>query len=291
MRSLLCVLATIILATGTLDSVSAQTVYNIHPRWSPDGTQLAYYRRVGDYANLIVMDAKTGRETAITSAPSYDGNPSWSPDGTRILFTRAEAGMGGSWDVWTINADGSAALRLMESPEREMHPSWSPNGPRITFIRSIADGTEVFVADADGSNVRQLTTTEAREFHAKWSSDGRFILADSSTDGSSSIVKIDAETGETLRLSAGEGRQPVAGPAGAVAFSRDSDIWVRVADGRERRVTTTPEVREGGLTWAPDGRLAFHAEMDGAYAIYMLEADGTGIHRLSLPEAEAPADC
>ncbi len=60
------------------------------PRWSPNGTQLAYL----DQGNLWIMDANGTGKTQLTSqAPAYtDARPTWSPNGRYLAFVTTREG-------------------------------------------------------------------------------------------------------------------------------------------------------------------------------------------------------
>jgi hypothetical protein len=60
------------------------------PRWSPDGSQIAYLYR----GNLWIMAASGQDKTRITSAaPGYtDARPSWSPNGRYLAFVKTKRG-------------------------------------------------------------------------------------------------------------------------------------------------------------------------------------------------------
>jgi dipeptidyl aminopeptidase/acylaminoacyl peptidase len=57
------------------------------PRWSPDGSRLAFLSdREGEGAQLYVMPADGGEGRKLTSLELGAGPAAWSPDGTRLLF-------------------------------------------------------------------------------------------------------------------------------------------------------------------------------------------------------------
>jgi dipeptidyl aminopeptidase/acylaminoacyl peptidase len=57
------------------------------PRWSPDGTRLAFLRKAGDAGQLHLLDmTHPGEPEQVTELPFGAGAAVWSPDGTRIAF-------------------------------------------------------------------------------------------------------------------------------------------------------------------------------------------------------------
>ena len=70
------------LTSGTRDS---------QPRWSPEGTRLAFVRAVEKDGKVqppqvYVLSMTGGEPTQITELSKGAGNPHWSPDGKRIAF-------------------------------------------------------------------------------------------------------------------------------------------------------------------------------------------------------------
>ena len=58
------------------------------PRWSPDGTTLAFVSaRGGETRQLFVMPVAGGEPKKLTDLKEDAGEAVWSPDGTRIAFT------------------------------------------------------------------------------------------------------------------------------------------------------------------------------------------------------------
>jgi len=59
-----------------------------NPRWSPDGSKIAFVSDRGNHAFIAVYDGKTRSMTYLAPGVDFDGTPVWSPDGKRIAFTR-----------------------------------------------------------------------------------------------------------------------------------------------------------------------------------------------------------
>ncbi|MDQ3968593.1 MAG: DPP IV N-terminal domain-containing protein, partial [Thermoproteota archaeon] len=76
------------------------------PRWSPDGTKIAYYSERGINGEIYVINAADGsNEIRLTNSRGWDSFPRWSPDGTKIAF---ESDRDGNQEIYVMNAaDGS----------------------------------------------------------------------------------------------------------------------------------------------------------------------------------------
>jgi len=83
------------------------------PRYSPDGSQIAFCGMEMPEAEVWVMDADGSNARQLT----WEGgsHPSWSPDGTRLVYTRE------IWDHWEAGASEDGVLWVVdvESGERE----------------------------------------------------------------------------------------------------------------------------------------------------------------------------
>jgi Tol biopolymer transport system component len=137
------------------------------PGWSPDGTQIAFFR-YGDKdmgisgpipakkTAVFVVDADGQNLHQVSPATLAAQFPGWSPDGARIVFASPEADR---QDIYTVRPDGTD-LRQLTTGGASYGATWTPDG-RILFVRGVSaagtDGAPSFwTMDADGSNAAQF---------------------------------------------------------------------------------------------------------------------------------------
>lgn len=97
--------------------------YVVDPTWSPNAQLLAFsWRRPSGNYDLYMMDIGSHQLLQLTRDAGRNQRPSWAPDGRHLVF---QSDRTGSWQIWTMLADGSEARQLTRSGNNSS-PNWSP---------------------------------------------------------------------------------------------------------------------------------------------------------------------
>lgn len=91
------------------------------PRWSPDGTKIAFETNREAVRDIYIMDADGGNVTRITNSLDDDSAPAWAMDGKAIVFSSRR---NFDWDIYMVDADGSNERRLTHSQGEDRFIDW-----------------------------------------------------------------------------------------------------------------------------------------------------------------------
>lgn len=234
---------------SNLKRLTQNEVYEGYPRWSPDGTKIAFGRRSGDGSKfeIWIMDAD-GTNAKKIVGPWRTGNIriSWSPDGKEIVYdSRLDNGEGG---IIATTIDGARSRSLTTNKNSiDWWPEWSPDGKHIAYASSVGDVTEIWLVTADGKVKKQLTQNKLCSAFLVWSPSSSkiaFLLQKSVVDGQGPLLPqvcvIDVQTGKQTRLTTDPNvmHQPHGWSPDSkkVLFTGPGGICVLDADGRNLKV-------------------------------------------------------
>ena len=243
--------------------------------WSPDGQQLAFSTDPASgglpFGAGLYVSAPDGSGSLRLAAGEH---PDWSPDGQRIVFAARSTELG----VYTIRPDGTGLVKVAPSTSRPSYPTWSPDGQTILYD----DAATIFTVPASGATPTALTSGTPAN-NAEWSPDGSRILFESSPFilGDGNLYLTDPSGSPATLLATGH--SATWAPDGShIVFVRNGDLFVIGADGTGLRPLTSGSPNDSLPSWSPDGTaIAFPRDGVVAAGVYLVEPDGTDLHRIA----------
>jgi TolB protein len=231
-------------------STPAGLFFQVEPRWSPDGKQIAFVSGRDGKGHIFVMRADGTGTRRVTDSAEEDSHPTWSADGKFLVFSREGA-------LFRQAVAGGAATRVLkDAPGAAADPAYSPDGTHIAYdYRQPGSGVrEVYVMSADGSDAHKLTNLGWVSGYPTWSPDGKTIAFMSTAPGDHShneILTIPATGGKPRQVttSTTDAIQPAYAPDGTLSFSVDGAIWV-ARGGKVIKLTPGKE-NEASPAWNP----------------------------------------
>ncbi|HET9085481.1 MAG TPA: hypothetical protein VFN41_13855, partial [Candidatus Limnocylindrales bacterium] len=253
--------------TGVRNWITAGDDVDALPRWSPDGTRLAFLRGpstadpndIGRTARrVVIVDRARNVLTESLALGGIDPDAfAWSPDGRYI----AVGGMG----LFIVDtADGG--LRSVDVAYQGLDFYWRPNHPsELLFRGETAEGIGLVLVDVDRPGSARLVAADADDYlrPSGWTPDGRRIVytrRDQGIDGSAPAETriLDLTTQAFVDIEAGyadisnDGRR-------ILAIDQDGRPCIASIDGGPCvAIADSAHVYDGtfagGTFWAPDDR-------------------------------------
>ena len=258
------------------------------PRWSPDGSALAFLRASGEEgkpAQVAVMAAAGGEAGVLTSFALGATEAEWSPDGSRLAVVGVE--WTGEWAG--LNDDGRK-----RHPRRITRPGYRFDDLGWRHDRR----SNVYLVDPAGAT--GATALSAGDYHdsgVAWRPDGRavgFLSArheQRNVDSGTQAWEVPVEGGESVPLTAVGGWHGLSyRPDGVAHLVGILDPWdwpavaglwrlaggapVQIAVALDRSFSPAAAVLPGGPRWAADGSCLTVIEDRGRLRVIRVSGEG-----------------
>lgn len=255
---------------ASLTTVTAPGTSDYSPRWSPDGTKLAFVHCDSVTCTISVMNADGSGSTSLAEG----SEPVWSPDGRKIAFLGGSPAPG-TTDLYAMNADGSGVAKLFTVGMPASRFDWSPDGtrfvfagkPRKAFGYRLRLSPDLFLVNVDGSGLSRLTSADrTASTDPSWSPDGTRIA----------YVRQD---------------YPL----------YNGDVHVMSADGTgDVSLTADALIPDASPRWSPDAtkilwmsgcnRAAAGADCSGTPQMWVMDSDGSAVRQLLAGSGDSSPD-
>src|SRR6266851_2643349 len=150
------------------------------PRWSPDGTQIAYINaQAGQPFKIFLISAQGGTPDQMLSEKDYQGDAHWFPDGKRMIFGRAPYIPGSSERVALQVLDlNSKQVSTFPGSETLYSPRLSPDGKHLAALSS--DNRKLLIFDFQTQKWTDwVSEPDAAISFPSWSRDGQYVYYNS----------------------------------------------------------------------------------------------------------------
>jgi TolB protein len=224
--------------------LTADGFLNLMPRWSPDRRFLVFttYRN-RNTQDIDMIELATGKRWTLVAQGGLNITPVFSPDGNSLAYSSSHEG---NAELYRLDTKTKAVQRLTTHAAGDLSPSWAPSGRELVFTSDRSGGPQIFLMSADGSNVRRLTFEGDYNAAPVWSPRGNLIAYVCRTP------------------------------------KKEYKLCVITPDGQKRLQLTTGLGVDDSPSWSPDGRhLVFSSTVEGKSQIYMIDADGKDLERIT----------
>ena len=235
-------------------SIVASNEPLLSPRWSPDGSRLAYVSFESKKPVVYVQSLDSGQRHAVANFRGSNSSPSWSPDGRKLAVTLTKDG--GS-QVYLMNPDGSNVTRVLSSQAIDTEAMFTPDGQSLVFTSDRGGTPQIYRASLLGGQVERLTFEGSYNVSPKPLPDGKGIVFVRRDGGRFELATLDYATRQVQVLTQGPNDEsPSVAPNGKLVIYASEGgargILAAVSiDGRvkQRLVAPATDVREPA--WGP----------------------------------------
>jgi Tol biopolymer transport system component len=163
------------------------------PRWSPDGTQIAYVDlQAGRSWKIFLISAQGGIPKDLLPGTETISDPTWSPDGKQICFGWSPYSAAGTKKIQVLDLS-SKQISTIPSSDNLYSPRWSPDGQHLAALS--ADSKKLLLYDFKIQKWSDWISEPGAIGFPTWSRDGKHVYYDNTSTEKPAFLRV--KVGET----------------------------------------------------------------------------------------------
>lgn len=229
---------------GVATPLASPPGQEVNPRFSPDGTQIAFVGNYDGQRDIYVMPVGGGIPHRITYHPGNKNFTGWTSDGRLIYSSGFRTGIGRAPQIYTISSEGGMYEQLPVpygdagaiSPDGQWLAYTPHNRDRRTWKRYRGGfASNIWLFNLNDHSSRQVTDWEGTDTLPMWSPDGRtlYFLSDAGDEHRLNIWSYDLRNGrrtQVTRFRDWDVKWPSMGPGpngrGEIVFQNGPSIYL-----------------------------------------------------------------
>ena len=284
-----------------------------YPRFSPDGSEVAYTASYNGNEDVFIVPATGGIPTRVTYQSHADRMVEWHPDGEHILFASSRAsGIQRVRKFFLVSKEGGLP-ELLNVPYGEL-ASFSPDGSQLAYVTRLAEdrpfkryrggySSDIYLYDLENDTAINITDSNAIDAKPAWVGNKIFFISDQGANMRLNIYSYDIREGSTTQITEfedfdisylGAGSNDLVFEAGGELFQMNIDnmevqaVPVNVVSDLSAEIPGAEDVsrRIANMTASPGGkRIVFEARgelfnvpVKEGYSVNMTQSSGAFDH-------------
>ncbi|MDM1695778.1 Tol-Pal system protein TolB [Thiopseudomonas alkaliphila] len=145
----------------------------LSPRFSPDGSRIAYVSFEQKRPRIFVQHIDSGRREQVTDFEGLNGAPAWSPDGSRLAFVLSKDG---NPEIYVMNMSSRQLTRATNHPAIDTEPFWGKDNQTIYFTSDRAGRPQIYKMNLGSGAVERVTFVGNYNANPKLSADEKTLV-------------------------------------------------------------------------------------------------------------------
>ena len=245
---------------GKARRISQGPAWDVQPRFSPDGKEIAYTSDRGGGNNIWRMPLIGGEGSQVSNEDfRLLNNPAWTPDGQYLIARKHFTGERslGTGELWMYHISGGAGLQLTKQKNDQQdlgEPAVSPDGNFVYFSEDVSRGPSfqynkdphgliyaIKRLDRRDGEIETVIATPGGAVRPEPSPDGKSLAFVKRVREKTVLEKVDLDSGEVKTIWDGLSHDmqeawAIFGPYPNYAWTPDSQALVIWAKGKLWRV-------------------------------------------------------